>query len=165
VSQITICKLDHRGNLKFEYHGEIVERGDGWVCLRAPFVAEQADLGFVVFRRGDVFTEWHYAYRWYNVFQINSGEDGSLKGWYCNITRPAIFVENGEETLVSAEDLALDVYVMPDGRIRVLDEDEFKALESARLRAGGGTRRAGMMHRSGGQTVRPRVRIFEHKFG
>lgn len=128
MTPVTVRKFDHNGALKFEYDGEIVERGDGWVCLRASFMSEQADMGFAVVRRGDVFTEWHYAYRWYNVFQINGGEDGALKGWYCNITRPAVIVEDGERVIVSAEDLALDVFVMPDGEIHVLDEDEFKAL-------------------------------------
>jgi predicted RNA-binding protein associated with RNAse of E/G family len=33
-----------------------------------------------------------------------------------------------EHGLVAAEDLALDVFVLPDGTLYVLDEDEFEAL-------------------------------------
>ena len=44
-----------------------------------------------------------------------------IKGWYCNITRPARFGPGR----VTAEDLALDVFVYPDGRTLVLDEEEF----------------------------------------
>ncbi|HEY74489.1 MAG TPA: DUF402 domain-containing protein, partial [Thermoflexia bacterium] len=47
-----------------------------------------------------------------------------LKGWYCNITRPARITSDE----VAAEDLALDLWVAPDGEMLVLDEDEFAAL-------------------------------------
>ncbi|MBE9508279.1 MAG: DUF402 domain-containing protein, partial [Chloroflexi bacterium] len=57
------------------------------------------------------------------IFEIHGG-DGRLKGWYCNITRPARI----DAREVAAEDLALDLWVAPDGECRVLDEDEFAAL-------------------------------------
>lgn len=125
MSPITIQKLDHTGKLKYQYPGEVVERTPTSVCVVAPFVGrESVDLGCVVLRRGDTFTEWHYSDRWYNIFQVNAVEDGHLKGWYCNVTRPATITARQ----VSADDLALDVYVMPDGEIHLLDEDEFAAL-------------------------------------
>ena len=52
-------------------------------------------------------------------------DTGALRGWYCNITRPAVI----EEARVSAVDLALDVWVDPAGRTWVLDEEEFAALD------------------------------------
>ena len=61
--------------------------------------------------------------RWYNIFEIRAS-DGALKGWYCNITRPAHI---GPDE-VKAEDLALDLWVAPGGDMQVLDEDEFAAL-------------------------------------
>jgi hypothetical protein len=81
-------------------------------------------LGFVVFRRGDIFTEWFYSDRWYNVFRVEDGQTGALKGWYCNITRPATITDDS----VRADDLALDIYVLPNGNILLLDEEEFDAL-------------------------------------
>jgi protein associated with RNAse G/E len=60
------------------------------------------------------------------VFQVYS-KDGSLKGWYCNITHPAK-VDHTELTFV---DLALDLWVWPDMRYLVLDEDEFSELEAS----------------------------------
>ncbi|MBZ0310724.1 MAG: DUF402 domain-containing protein [Anaerolineae bacterium] len=124
---ITVSKRDHNGQTKLEYTGEIIDRGETWVYLRAPFNFERVDMGFVVFVRGDMFTEWFYTDRWYNIFQINSREDGMLKGWYCNITRPAVLTHN----TVGADDLALDLWVAPDGEVRLLDEDEFAALTLA----------------------------------
>jgi protein associated with RNAse G/E len=83
------------------------------------------DVGYVVFRRGDVMTEWFYSDRWYNIFRIEDVEDGRLKGWYCNITRPAHITAD----VIAAADLALDVFVTPTGNFYLLDEDEFEALD------------------------------------
>ena len=82
-------------------------------------------LGFVSFRQGDVFTEWFYARRWYNIFRVEDGSSSRLKGWYCNISRPAQISPDS----VRADDLALDVFVMPNGNIVLLDEVEFDALD------------------------------------
>jgi hypothetical protein len=69
--------------------------------------------------------EWFYSDRWHNIFQMHDADDDRLKGWYCNLTRPARLGPND----IYAEDLALDVMVYPDGNFRLLDEDEFAALE------------------------------------
>jgi predicted RNA-binding protein associated with RNAse of E/G family len=81
------------------------------------------DLGFVILEPGDRWTEYFYADRWYNIFAI-CASDGHLKGWYCNVTRPARI----SAAEVTAEDLALDLWVTPNGEMQVLDEDEFNAL-------------------------------------
>lgn len=124
---IKVVKRDHRGEPVIEYSGELVARGATWVCLRAPFNLPDKDAGYVVFRRGDTFVEWYYSDRWYNVFELYDVETGALKGWYCNVTRPA---ELGDD-VIAADDLALDVFVTPEGAITVLDEDEFAALDLA----------------------------------
>jgi PncC family amidohydrolase len=77
----------------------------------------------VVLEPGDRWIETYFADRWYNVFEIY-GADGRLKGWYCNVTRPADI----SATEVCAEDLALDLWVDSHGRTTVLDEEEFTAL-------------------------------------
>lgn len=125
MTTITIVKQNHRGERVWDYPGEVVERTDAWVCIRAPFSGSaDRDLGYVVFRVSDIFYEWHYADRWYNVFKIMDGS-GELKGWYCNVTRPAVISDDS----VCADDLALDVFVYPNRAILVLDEDEFAALD------------------------------------
>lgn len=125
MTAITIVKQNHLGERVWDYPGEVVERTDAWVCIRAPFSGNaDRDLGYVVFRRGDIFYEWHYADRWYNVFKVFSNE-GQLKGWYCNVTRPAVISAD----TVRADDLALDVFVYPNREILVLDEDEFATLD------------------------------------
>ena len=124
MSQITIVKRSHTGETLVEYSGDVVERGETWVCVRATFNHDDKVRDYVTFRRGDTFIEWHYADRWYNVFEMHDVSDGHLKGWYCNITRPAEI----SDSRVIADDLALDAFVSPDGSILVLDEDEFADL-------------------------------------
>jgi len=54
---------------------------------------------------------------------------GALKGWYCDIARPA--VRSGAELVV--EDLDLDLWRSADGTdVRRLDEDEFEESGLAR---------------------------------
>ena len=68
--------------------------------------------------------EHFFADRWYNIFEIYSVQDNHLKGWYCNIVLPAMF--SADE--IAQVDLALDVWIAPDGTYRVLDQDEFDTL-------------------------------------
>ena len=121
---ITVIKQNHLGEKLAEYSGDVLMRGKTWVCVEATFEYDDKDRGYVVFRRGDTFIEWHYSDRWYNVFELYDVDDGHHKGWYCNITRPALISEDQ----VRADDLALDVFVSPEGEITVTDEDEFAAL-------------------------------------
>ncbi len=79
-----------------------------------------------IIRTGDRFIETYFTERWYNVFEIHDREDDRLKGWYCNIGRPAVMES---ENTISYVDLALDLWVAPDGSQTVLDEDEFDALD------------------------------------
>jgi len=119
----TSRKLDHAGRQVTAYPGRVLRRDDRAIVLRTGWDRPPMDLGYVVLEPGDRWTEYFYADRWYNIFEIRAS-DGRLKGWYCNITRPACI--GADE--VAAEDLALDLWVAPDGETRVLDEDEFAAL-------------------------------------
>lgn len=124
MSAITIHKRDHTGRETWHYSGVVLARGPGFVQLEARFNAPDRDLGYTVFRRDDRFVEWFFADRWYNIFEVHAVEDDHLRGWYCNITRPAQL----EAEHIYADDLALDLWVAPDGSLLTLDEDEFAAL-------------------------------------
>jgi protein associated with RNAse G/E len=133
---IIVRKLNPYGEEKIRYPGRVLERTASAVVLEAFFSRERMELGFVTLKPGDRFVEYFYADRWYNVFVIYDVDNGRLKGWYCNVTRPAI-IADGQ---VSAVDLALDLWIASDGSARVLDEDEFAALplapeETAAVRA------------------------------
>lgn len=120
----TVYKLNYLGEEELSYTGEVLERGAHYVCVRAPFTFASRDLGYVSIRQGDIFTEWFYDDRWYNIFRLSDAASGELKGFYCNLTRPAHIAEDH----VKADDLALDIFVKPDGGWLLLDEDEYEAL-------------------------------------
>lgn len=106
------------------YEGVLLEEEPGHLLIHARWKREAMDLGYVVFTPGDHFFEHYYTERWYNIFEVRSAED-RLKGWYCNITRPALF----DGDVLTSEDLELDLFVAPDRRRFVrLDQDEFDAL-------------------------------------
>ncbi|MFE6780481.1 DUF402 domain-containing protein [Streptomyces sp. NPDC057702] len=104
------------------YPAEVVGDDGGHVVVRAPWAgADVRDFGFVRFERGDVFTEHYWRDRWFAVKEVRDAH-GRLKGWYCDVTRPAR-VEG--DTLVVV-DLDLDLWRSADGRaVLRLDEDEF----------------------------------------
>lgn len=124
TEQMTVVKLDPDGQEIWRWQGRVLARGETWIKLEAYFNAGEKDLGYVRFQEGDRFEEWYYRDRWYNIFEIHGAAGGALKGWYCNISRPARI----EGDMVWHEDLALDLFVYPDGRDVLDDEDEFEAL-------------------------------------
>jgi predicted RNA-binding protein associated with RNAse of E/G family len=130
--QIVVEKLDLAGNTSLSYRGRVVAREETAVVLEAPYTFARRELGYVTLEPGDRFVEHFYTDRWYNVFVIYDGQTGALKGWYCNVTRPAEIAAAPEGGLVvRAVDLALDFFVQPSGKEFVLDEDEFAALSLA----------------------------------
>ncbi|MFE2042794.1 DUF402 domain-containing protein [Streptomyces sp. NPDC059477] len=110
------------GRTKIRYPAELLADDGVRIAVRAPWAGEAArDFGFVRFEKGDVFTEYYWRDRWYAVKEVRDAR-GTLKGWYCDITRPA--VRTGRELTV--EDLDLDLWRSADGTdVRRLDEDEF----------------------------------------
>jgi predicted RNA-binding protein associated with RNAse of E/G family len=97
--------------------------------LRAEFNVDVVELGFTTFRRGDVFVEFYYWERAYNVFQISS-PGGELKGWYANLGLPAELDAGRAE--LRYVDLELDLWARPDGGYVVLDEDDLERLLAQR---------------------------------
>jgi hypothetical protein len=124
MSDYTVLKLDDRGREVWRYPARAFARDHSSITLEAYFNRDDVDLGYAIFKRGDRFIETFYTDRWYNVFAVYDRDDGRLKGWYCNICRPAVITADA----VRCDDLALDVWVAPDGVVTVLDEDEFAAL-------------------------------------
>ena len=121
---VVVIKRNLAGAETWRYSGQVLARGEQWVRLEAFF--NRVDLPFhgMLLGQGDRFVETFYSDRGYNIFEMHAREDDALKGWYCNVSRPAELTEGQ----VAYVDLALDLLVFPDGRQLVLDEDEFEAL-------------------------------------
>ncbi len=130
--RVKVQKKNLAGQVVYDYEGVLLSRDETSLKLEALF--DRADMPFmdVVFKMGDRFVEYYYTDRWYNIFVIHDRADERIKGWYCNVGKPAVI----EDGVVSYVDLALDLWVSADGRQTVLDEDEFKDLDlSDELRA------------------------------
>lgn len=124
MTAITVTKCDADGSALLTYSGVLIERGENWLCLDAFFARDDVVTPYVTFRKGDRMREWFFADRWFNIFELHDVDDDHLKGWYCNVTRPAVITADS----VHADDLALDVFITAQGALTVLDEDEFAAL-------------------------------------
>ncbi|MGW0828079.1 DUF402 domain-containing protein [Streptomyces sp. NPDC002845] len=111
------------GRTKIRYRARLLSDDGVRVAVRAPWAGDDVrDFGFVRFEPGDVFTEYYWRDRWYSVKEVRDAR-GELKGWYCDITRPATVT--AEELVV--EDLDLDLWRSADGTaVLRLDEDEFE---------------------------------------
>jgi predicted RNA-binding protein associated with RNAse of E/G family len=112
------------GREKLRYQAAVLADDGTHIVVRAPYAGDEPhDLGYTVFDLGDVFTEHYWRDRWYSIKEVRTA-DGDVKGWYCDVTRPA---RVRPDTIVS-DDLDLDLWLSGDGReILRLDEDEFLA--------------------------------------
>lgn len=124
AARIKVQKKNPNGEVTYEYEGSLLARDENSITLEALFDREDMPFMDVVLKKGDRFVEHYYTDRWYNIFAVHDRDDGSIKGWYCNIGKPAV-IENG---VVSYVDLALDLWVSVNGKQTVLDEDEFEKL-------------------------------------
>ncbi|MFF1646057.1 DUF402 domain-containing protein [Streptomyces sp. NPDC058240] len=136
-----VVALVKAGRTKIRYPADVIRDDGVRVTVRAPWAAPGVrDFGFVRFEPGDVFTEHYWRDRWFAVKEVRTGA-GRLKGWYCDITRPAV-LRDGE---LLVEDLDLDLWVSADGSsVLRLDEDEFEesGLAGRDPAAAGAARRA-----------------------
>ena len=131
--KIKVQKKNPAGEVTYEYEGELLSRDETSITLEALFDREELPFMGIVLKKGDRFVEEYYTDRWYNIFAVYDRDDRKIKGWYCNVGKPAII----EDGVVSYVDLALDLWVSADGKQTVLDEDEFENLGlNEKLKAG-----------------------------
>src|SRR5512140_3914966 len=122
---IRVLKLDLKGQVTWQYDGRVVSLLPDGLVLEAFFNRPDMPFQDVVFKENDRFVETYYTDRWYNIYEIFDRDSGKRKGWYCNVSRPAVL---GVGTL-SYVDLALDLWVSMHKKQTVLDRDEFEALQ------------------------------------
>jgi hypothetical protein len=119
-----IQKQNLAGEVVVQYEGRVLKREVSAITLEAFFGRDDMEFLNIVLKKGDRFVETFYSDRWYNVFELYDRDYETFKGWYCNIGKPAVIAQDA----VSYVDLALDLWVAPDGQQTVLDEDEFDEL-------------------------------------
>jgi len=126
MNEITIYKCDSKGKILWQYQGKILSHASGTIVIEAEFNRDDTPFQGIVIKTNDRFIETFHTDRWYNIFEIHDRDEGQIKGWYCNIGRPAVIVDDNK---LLYDDLALDLWVTPDGDQMILDEDEFADLE------------------------------------
>ena len=120
-----ILKKNLAEETTWQYEGEVLDQGDNFITVEAFFNRDDMPFQEIVLKRNDRFVETFFTDKWYNIFAIYDRDDGQLKGWYCNITKPAVV----DADSVAYVDLALDLWVAANGKQTVLDEDELEELK------------------------------------
>ncbi len=118
---VTINSRKYDGHIRRSWNGGLIHEDDNLLILVGKFSEEiiHNDLGQI--KAGTVSFEHFWIDRWYNVFRFHE-PDGTLKAHYVNITMPPTFT-NG---VIDYVDLDIDVIAWPDGRVDVLDRDDFE---------------------------------------
>ena len=124
MQKVIVYKLDHNGNEVWNYPGSVLLRDKEKVVIEAKFTKPDFLFNGMVLKKDDTFIEAYYRNKWYNIMEIYDRDDGHLKGWYCNVTRPADI----SRWKIAYQDLALDLLVHYQGSSQLLDEDEFDEL-------------------------------------
>jgi len=121
IRTITISKLGHDRRVIFSWQGLVVEQDEQQLLVHAHWErSEPLFLGYTVFEPGDLFVETYFTQRWFSIWEIRSQRNHRTKGWYCNICRPIEL--DGDQ--LRFEDMELDLFVFPDGRFVLLDEED-----------------------------------------
>ena len=119
-----ILKKNLADEVTWQYDSKILSRDENSITVEAFFNRDDMPFQEIILKRNDRFVETFYTDKWYNIFEIYDRDDGTLKGWYCNITKPAVI----EADSVSYVHLAVDLWASADGTRRILDEDEMEKL-------------------------------------
>jgi protein associated with RNAse G/E len=123
--KVEVIKLNPQGEETWRYDGLVLARDRTSILIEAYFNRDDLLFNGILLKKNDRFIERYFNDRWYNIFEIHDREDDQIKGWYCNVTKPAVFTPGK----IAYVDLALDVLVYPNGSYLVLDKDEFDDLE------------------------------------
>lgn len=121
---IVVVKNNHRGEEVWRYPGVVQKQTQSGILIEAFFNHSDVEFNQIHLKKGDRFLEVYPFGKWFNVYEIYERDDGKLKCWYCNFTRPVKI----SDQQVMFDDLALDLLVYPDGRQLILDEEEFADL-------------------------------------
>lgn len=125
MTTFTIHKLNSQGEEVWRYTASLLQKTEASLVFEAIFDRPDQVLHGLVLGSGDRFIETHYRQRWFSIFAILDQVSRQLKGWYCNINRPPRI----DPPHLYSEDLAMDMLVFPNRRWKVIDEEEFAALD------------------------------------
>ena len=126
--KLTIVKRAPDGSEAARYPGVVIDVAapSPWLAAQARWVRRAVQTGELWFLPGDELHEFFSPHDWFNAFSVFSPE-GTLRGWYANVTYPATIDFDADPPILIWHDLYVDVILLPDGNPVVLDEDELDA--------------------------------------
>lgn len=129
-TELRIVKVSPEGEEVTTYPGWVTDAGapGPWIAVRADWVRRVVELDGLRFVPGDRLHEFFSPIDWFNLFSVWA-PDGTLRGWYANVTHPTRIDAKTSPPTLYWPDLYVDVIGLPDGRIAVRDEDELAASE------------------------------------
>ena len=118
--RVIINSREFDGSINRSWNCELISQEESSLAFSGVFDRDVShpDLGEI--RRGTISYEYYWLDRWYNFFCFHE-PDGTFRNYYCNINMPPRF----EHGVLDYVDLDIDVVMWPDGRVEILDEDEF----------------------------------------
>lgn len=124
---LTVVKRSHKhgGAERARYPATVVnlDSPSPWVAVETPWTLGTVTQAHITFQTGDTLHEVFSPSHPFDAFAVY-GPDAALKGWYANVTHPALLEPCGDGLQLVWHDLYVDVVATPDGRMAVLDEDE-----------------------------------------
>jgi len=123
-SRVIVEKYNYKGDFVFSWDGEKIYFDDEKIIIKKDWFIHDVSVGLFTFQRGDLLTEVFFFNKWYNAYMVE--RDGKLKGWYINLSKPAVF----EDNKIIYTDLILDLVVDSEGNFEVLDEDEYEKIKA-----------------------------------
>lgn len=124
-ADLTVVKQAPDGSEVTRYRGIVLATlaVGTWVVVEARWVNRQVDLDGLSFVPGDRLLECFSPVFPFNAFAVYT-PDGTLRGWYANVTYPATMDTTATTPTLIWRDLYLDLVGLPDGTVVVRDEDE-----------------------------------------
>jgi hypothetical protein len=125
---LRVVKVNPAGESVTEYAGTVIDAGalPPWIAVEATWTHRRYDLNGLLFLPSDTLHEFFSPDDWFNSFTVFT-PDGTLRGWYANVTYPTRLDVTTEPYSLFWQDLYLDVVGLPDGQVFVRDEDELAA--------------------------------------
>jgi protein associated with RNAse G/E len=128
---IEVVKVRPDGSEATRYPATVLPGGclDRWIAVEAHWTLDLIDLDGLRFTPGDTLHEFFTDSEYFNAFSVFA-PDGTLRGWYANVTYPSwITQEEGDPPVLYWHDLFIDLIGLPSGEFVVRDEDELEAAQ------------------------------------
>jgi predicted RNA-binding protein associated with RNAse of E/G family len=125
---VTVIKSHPHGHRLVEYPAIVIDialPGD-WVAVLAQWTMRRVESSGLAFEPGDHLVEIFSPTQWFNVFHVFDPSE-TPRGWYANVTAPAVFTTTGTGAEIDWRDLYLDLICPAQSQSVVTDQHELEA--------------------------------------